>query len=379
MSNTQSTTQSTTQSNTLTVPAEYLEQMQAFLQTLQQRNEEKKQFESKVREIKEELDSKESDSDEEPDKQPFVEVDCVSDHRVDENGKWQFYILWKGFEGAGEWVNDDDTNCETLISEYLTTAGLNTVYCFCRVSSKKQSGENHVSLDVQSESLVRFAREKYGDFARIKVIRLVASAHRSVPRVFQEIAEVARAGDVVLAFRIDRLSRNIIHSAKLLDDMNKRGVSIYACDQGMWYHDPNSVNRRMNPMFLQAVLDAHKESMGIGDRVRASVAFRRARGDHIGGCAFGWMHVRDENGVVKLEENKEEQELIEDIRKSRASPASIARLLNRQGRLKRGRKWTAQMVSRYNDEALKWKAERAEHLKKLQQERESECYETDEE
>jgi len=87
---------------------------------------------------------------------PQAEVKSITNF-TNTNNKYNFQLLFK--DGSSEWVADEDTNCEQLISEFLHGNNINTTYLICRVSTKEQSGDTHVSLEAQEQELIRSNQE----------------------------------------------------------------------------------------------------------------------------------------------------------------------------------------------------------------------------
>ncbi len=306
----------------ITVPADHEEEIRRYLEALSMNDNE---------------DNWESD-DEDIEEYEDREISSVFGHRI-EREVWQFCVKWKGFR-TQDWIDDKDCNCERLINDYLHLQGISTAYCFCRVSTKEQAGQNHVSLDAQEAELVKAAKETNGGrgITRTKVIKISSSAYRRIPRKLLEIGEVAKRGDAILIYRVDRLSRNIIKYLAWLEDLNNRGVIIYAHSEKLRY-DSNKLD------FIEGILKAQRESQLIGERVQMSVRRRRERGDDvIGSVPYGKKFERRENKSLKVVEDLAATAIIREICQSRRNPQSIANILNRRGDKKRGRKWTPGMV-----------------------------------
>ena len=306
------------QSESMFVPVSHLTEVQKLLDNLRLRDEEL------LKEKKEQ--------------EHYQEVKSVVDHKHDGNGNFSFKLrFW--YEKETEWVADKDCSCEALIQKYLSSEKLTkirTAYLFCRVSSKQQKGPTHVSLVAQESALQKVVANlhlKDEEVLRVKVVYLQASAYNGIPSHLKDIAEVSRSKDLILIYRVDRLSRNIVRYLQLLEDMNDKGVLIYAVDENIWYH-----NRKLD--FIRGILDANCEAVIIGKRVKMSVEQRRKRGDHIGSAPFGSRLVRDSSHSLKLEPHIQEQQIIKLIRKG-----STFEELNKKGLYKRGKPWTKNMVS----------------------------------
>lgn len=271
------------------------------------------------------------------------EVTRVSGHRISDEGIWQFKVHFKGYQG-GEWVDDSDCDCESHIRTYFDglDGSIKTVYCICRVSSKNQAGPGHVSLEAQEQLLIRTAREKFPLYCqlRIKILKISASAYRGIPDVLQRVGNAAAPGDVIMIYRVDRLSRNIVKYLSFLEELNDYGVLIFAQDEDIWYSE-NKLE------FIQGILDANKEAVLIGKRVKLSLEKRRCRGDEVlGSLPYGYKTERDKDNRVLRVHNLAEQNVINYIKRQlkKYSPAKVAEFLNEKGVKKRGRRWTAGMV-----------------------------------
>ena len=284
---------------------------------------------------------------EEDDQTEYVdcEVRKVVGHRI-RNGVFQFRVIWKNNTKSGNngtWVNDNDCNCEELISEYLEKNKIHTAFLFCRVSTKEQAGSEHFSLQAQEAEMRSMINT--GKYLRIKVFTISQSAYRSLPPVLRTIARVANSGDIVVVWRVDRLSRNIEHTMEIINTLNAKNVDLYSHNEKLMYKE----NRIA---FLQAILDAQKEAFALGQRIKSAFRQKRERGDHIGSIPYGMEHEKalDVNGKITnvyLVKNDEESEIIARIIAMRTSkPSEIAEILNGEGKLKRNKVWKASMVSR---------------------------------
>ncbi len=309
------------------VPADMVEDLQRFLENSRMLEEE-------------EANGDDAAEEEEEAPPPLCTVIKVLAHRQNANGEFEFKVQWASDRRA-EWVRDEDCNMGSLITDYLREKGIKTAYLFCRVSTKEQAGSTSLSLQAQ-ETALRGAVP--GEFQRVRVFSISKSVYTSIPRVLRDIGEAAIQGDAILVWRVDRLSRNIIHYLDWCEDLAERGVTIYSQQDNLSYTDDRLA-------FIQAIVEAQKEAMILGERVKAAFREKRRRGDErIGGLPYGKRYKRlmgpdgrtDRMVVVN---DPTETDIIRRIRTSR-TPALMAGLLNDAGIRKRGRKWTAGMVMR---------------------------------
>lgn len=313
------------------VPEDMLAEMQAYMERL-------KLSTSSVnkKNCKEEEDIHEEDFE--------CEVNGVYDHQVSSEGVWQFLVGWKNSR-IKEWVNDQDCNCELAISKYLQGKNIRSAYLFCRVSTPDQATAVNVSLEAQ-ESELRAATQKMQGFNRIRSYSISQSAFKNIPKVLLRIGEACLPGDGIFVWRVDRLSRNIVNYLSWMEELNKRGVHIYSHQENLLYAD-NKLD------FLQAVLNAQKEAVILGERIKLSYRLKRERGDEkVGRLPYGKKYhriLRPDGSTLKkiVVDNPEEMAIIERVYKNKSiSAAVIAKELNYEGIKKQGRNWTRLSVMR---------------------------------
>lgn len=105
------------------------------------------------------------------------------------------------------------------------------IYGYARVSSYGQALDGN-SLEAQEETLRGAGAEKiYKDtFTGTK-------AHR--PEL-DRLLEVLESGDTLIATKLDRVARSMIHGYRLIDDLLNRGVKVYILNLGVMDNTPAS-------------------------------------------------------------------------------------------------------------------------------------------
>ena len=302
-----------------------------------------------VREFMSQLDVKDLDIKEE-DNHPGdeeCEVRQVVNARVSENGDWEFQILFT--DKSVHWVSEENCSCEQKIADFLDGKGVKTRYLFSRVSTKEQANGVSTSLNGQEAEL----RAAVGvtpstGKLRTKSYNISGSAYKSIPPMLMRVGKAARPGDSIWVWRVDRLSRNVVHYLAWLEELNNRGVEIYAQSEKLHY--------RTNKLaFIQGILDAQKEAAAIGARVRLAYSRKRARGDErVGGLPYGKRYRRilasDGKTTVRkvVENNPAEMAIIREIKEAHKKevPRLTAERLNKQRKFKKGKRWNASMVRR---------------------------------
>ena len=84
-------------------------------------------------------------------------------------------------------------------------------------------------------------------------------------------------GDVLVVWKLDRLSRSMLHLLQILDDLRQNGVDFIAVTQGI---DTTTAVGRM--LYGHLAVFAEFEREQIRERTKAGMEAARARGVHIG-------------------------------------------------------------------------------------------------
>lgn len=274
-------------------------------------------------------------------------VKQIDNHRIQSNGHWDYLV---GFEdGTVEWVPEKYCNCDIKISKYLGSQGIKTLYYVCRVSTKQQAGTNMVSLNAQEKEINKHV-SKCGTFDRIKIVKIVASAYKNVPKDIQNISKCLNKGDLIIVYAIDRLSRNIFKYSEFFTNVEEKGANIYSTKENINYRDHKI-------LFWKYVLDAQNESETISRRVKLGQDMRRELGDEYRGqLSYGKKYQRNNDKIRKIVSNEEEQTVIMKILSLydgySPQPTLIAKYLNKHGMVKRGKQWNAGMVQRIIKQSL---------------------------
>lgn len=194
------------------------------------------------------------------------------------------------------------------------------VHIYCRVSSKNQSGYGHVSLETQENEI----RKNIPKSAHvISVVRETSSAFRSRQPKLKILIDNAYAGDVIVAYQYDRISRNIFKFIQdfwpMVEAKNIRFVSVNElCDM----YKPAGRHQIVN-----LVNTAHYQSELTGQRVRDAYAYRASMGTLIRPAKFGKQHVYiDGKKTAKFKVNPREQIIIELIAAMRDGTMTMSKL-----------------------------------------------------
>lgn len=166
---------------------------------------------------------------------------------------------------------------------------------YVRVSTDRQASEGQ-SLDAQRAALQGYATQKgLGEaqvFVEGGVSAKVPFADRTAGR---DLIGRLRPGDHLLMTKLDRGFRNLVDFLSWFDAWQVQGVSLHVLDFAGLTIDPRSATGRLFVHLMAAVAQWEREANG--ERVRAALAEKRAKGLLVGGKPpRGFMAARDARG-----------------------------------------------------------------------------------
>lgn len=160
------------------------------------------------------------------------------------------------------------------------------------------------------------------------------------PGLFAAIGALRR-GDTLIVAKRDRLGRDVIAVAMIERLITRKGARVLsAAGEGSEADDASS-------MLQRRILDAFSEyeRLIIGERTKAALRAKKARGERVGNIAFGFQLAADGT----LTEQADEQRALALIRTCRTAGYTLREIadeLNRQGiSTRRGGTWRHQYVA----------------------------------
>src|SRR5260370_25633603 len=183
----------------------------------------------------------------------------------------------------------------------------------CAIYTRKSTEHNldlaFNSLDAQREACEayvksqahegwRLLRERYDDGG-------LAGASLERPALQQLLAEVRQGSvDVIVVYKVDRLTRSLADFAKLVETFDEHGVSFVSVTQS--FNTTSSMGR----LTLNVLLSfAQFEREGIGERVRDKIAASKRKGIWVGGpVPLGYKSVAKK--LIVVEEEAEQVRII---------------------------------------------------------------------
>lgn len=163
----------------------------------------------------------------------------------------------------------------------------------------------------------------------------------SRPSLFAAVQELKR-GDVLIVAKRDRLGRDLVGVAMIERQIMRKGARIVsAAGEGTEGTDAGAMLRRQ-------ILDvfAEYERRLIGQRTKAALQAKRARGERAGNVPFGYQLASDGQTLEKCAPEQAALAILAELRAAGFSLRQIATELNRQGfTTRRGTPWRFQYVA----------------------------------
>ena len=215
---------------------------------------------------------------------------------------------------------------------------------YLRVSSSKQTGERHSSLDTQ-EAHFRGYCERNG-LTPTSIFTDVVTGRRDDRKEYMRMVEQAKQGgaNVIVVQFLDRFGRNPREILRRYWELQEYGVEVVATDEDI----------REELILLVKAGMAGAESRRISERVRANMSKAVSKGVHVGRPPFGLQPVKDIKGnkiEVRWELHAEEASLVREMRRLAVEEnlgfKAIADRLTAQGhRAHEGRPFAAFTIQR---------------------------------
>ena len=171
-------------------------------------------------------------------------------------------------------------------------------------------GYARVSTTGQDEALQLDALEKAGCD---RVFADHASGAASSRPALEELLGMARRGDTLVIWRLDRLGRSLRHLLEVVGDLEQRGIALRSLTESI---DTSSPAGRLVFHTFGALAEFERDL--IRERTRAGLMAARARG-RVGGRPTVWTQDKREQALRMLEDGKTVSTVAEVLGVSRAS------------------------------------------------------------
>src|SRR4030088_2995900 len=198
-----------------------------------------------------------------------------------------------------------------VLGAIMKTGGSKQVRCaiYTRVSSDQGLEQDFNSLDAQydaSQAYIRSQAHAGWTLVRSKYDDGGFSGGNTDRPALQRLLEDLRAGkvDIIVVYKVDRLTRSLADFAKLVELFDQHGVSFVSVTQQF------NTTTSMGRLTLNVLLSfAQFEREVTSERIRAKIAASKRKGLWVGGTLPLGYHMKDD----KIAIIEEEAELLRSI------------------------------------------------------------------
>ncbi len=194
---------------------------------------------------------------------------------------------------------------------------------YVRVSTHEQAKEGF-SIPAQINSLRLFCRSQGWEIVGEYVEQGRSAKNTDRPELQRLLADAASHTDVVLVWRLDRLTRSVPDLYRLVEYLDGHGVGLKSATE---VFDTNDSMGRFVIGLLALLAQLERERLA--DRVREGLAEKVRQGQRLGAVPYGYAITEDDTLVVDPETSEIVKEVYARYRRGEGI-ISIAKDLNRR-------------------------------------------------
>ncbi len=212
---------------------------------------------------------------------------------------------------------------------------------YTRKSTSAGLEQEFNTLDAQREACERYAMSQ--GWTVVGTYDDGGSTGANIDRpAFQRLLADVDAGqvDVVLVYKVDRLSRSLLDFARVMDRLNGAGAAFVSVTQNFSTADAMG---RLTLNMLMSFAEFEREM--IAERTRDKIVAARRKGKWTGGTVPIGYDVVDHKLVKNAPEAAVVREVF-DLYEARGSALDVMRELHARGRKRRGGEWSKDAILR---------------------------------
>lgn len=212
---------------------------------------------------------------------------------------------------------------------------------YTRKSTSDGLKQEFNSLDAQREACASYAQSQGWRVAGTYDDGGFTGANIDRPAFQRLLADVeARKIDVVVVYKVDRLSRSLLDFARIMDRFHTAGVAFVSVTQN--FSTADAIGKLTLNMLMSF---AEFEREMIAERTRDKIVAARRKGKWTGGTVPVGYYVVDHKLVKNAPETVVVKEVF-DLYEAHGSVLEVMRVLRARGRTRRRREWSKDAVLR---------------------------------
>ena len=209
---------------------------------------------------------------------------------------------------------------------------------YTRVSTEDQAKEGY-SLDAQSKRLEAYCRVRGWEISGIYRDEGYSGRNSTRPE-YQRMFDESDSWDVLLVLKMDRIHRNSVNFALMMDDLRRKGKEFNSMQEKF---DTTTAMGRFVMDIVQRI--AQLESEQIGERVKVGMVRKAMSGTGYMGSGHPFGYVYNNGTLTVVEYEAQTVRNVFDMRLKGMSLQNIADTLNNSFiSTKKGCKWNKQTV-----------------------------------
>jgi DNA invertase Pin-like site-specific DNA recombinase len=186
------------------------------------------------------------------------------------------------------------------------------IYIYTRVSTRKQSYDNHNGLHIQYTSCSEYTLKNYKKHKNIFNFIDIGSSYdkKNILTKRNKLLKESINNSLVIIYDISRIGRNTIDTIKFLEKIKQKDIMIHSVKDNLTFNK----SKLMDKDFYRKVIDSENNSDLKSIAVKKSFSDIKNKGGHIGKAPFGYYTIKI-NNIRHLKEDSHEQEMIKLINK----------------------------------------------------------------
>lgn len=221
----------------------------------------------------------------------------------------------------------------------------NKAIIYCRVSTYNQDNiqSGRVSLLTQEANCRTYANSI--NLPIYSVLREIQSGRNILKQQgLIGLVNSLQKNNLLLVWDVSRFTRDVQGGTAIINKIKNKGAAIYFVNDDILLN--SECDSKIQKNFDTLLNYSRMESDIISRRIKSQRQVRSLMGSYSGGAAPYGYHITISNGIRKLTNNKEEQDIIKFIKKNgkKRKFEEIANQFNTNNYKKRGKPWTSTSI-----------------------------------
>ena len=197
---------------------------------------------------------------------------------------------------------------------------------YVRVSTTIQANEG-ISLDNQIKKIKSYC--ELNDLELISIVKdegISAKNLKGRPNAINMLNKAVKNKYSIVVYKLDRMFRNTVDALTTISQMDKKGVVFHSINEKL---DTSSAMGKFFITMLAAL--AELERNVVSERTKDALQNKKAQGFRVGNIPFGWSLTKNNEKLIKNENEQIILKKMKTLKKKGLSFQKIANYLNSKG------------------------------------------------